>query len=270
MSGRLARFRGATRPHPALVVSTGIRFSTVPSTGIQSHPASPPTTLTLLYNPLMGFLSTAYSAQISPHLALSSRYGVNVYSYESDLCVGGEWWIGSGRGKGGWRGLRGVMGEDPAAESVSTEVGSPNAERKPVDGGETRSFMQAMRSHTEPVKDTDRDGVLKAKIQGNGVSRAGPLADQTLISLAARLLALRIAHTKVSCFSRRGLGSVIALESHSHNWNGSAVLLGLETIIVVGAHGIHRQFSFDHSQYVGIRMFSVYGGQIPLDKYLHI
>lgn len=182
----------------------------------------------------MGFLSTAYSAQISPHLALSSRYGVNVYSYESDLCVGGEWWIGSGRGKGGWRGLRGVMGDDPAAESVPTEVEPPRAERKPVDGGETRSFMQAMRSHTEPVKDTDRDGVLKAKIQGNGVSGGISLAQWTLIFFEARLLALRVAHTKVSCFGGRGLGSVIALESHSHDWNGSAVLLRLETIIVVG------------------------------------
>jgi distribution and morphology protein 10 len=118
----------------------------------------------------MGFLSTAYSAQISPHLALSSRYGVNVYSYESDLCVGGEWWIGSGRGKGGWRGLRGVMGDEPVEESASIVDAAKDVAHKSVDGGESRSFMQAMRSHTEPAKDTDRDGVLKAKIQGNGVS----------------------------------------------------------------------------------------------------
>jgi distribution and morphology protein 10 len=64
-----------------------------------SPPPSPPTTLTLLYNPLIGFLSTAYSAQISPTVALSSRFGVNVYSYESDLSIGGEWWIGRRRGK---------------------------------------------------------------------------------------------------------------------------------------------------------------------------
>jgi hypothetical protein len=138
----------------------------------------------------MGFLSTAYSAQISPHLALSSRYGVNVYSYESDLCVGGEWWIGSGRGKGGWRGLRGVMGDEPVEESASIVDAATDVAHKSVDGGESRSFMQAMRSHTEPAKDTDRDGVLKAKIQGNGVSHFYRVVVQTLIPFSARLLAL--------------------------------------------------------------------------------
>ncbi|RSH90765.1 Mitochondrial distribution and morphology protein 10 [Saitozyma podzolica] len=83
-------------------ISTGLRFTTIPPSlplPPGSPPPSPPTTLTLLYNPLIGFLSTAYSAQISPTVALSSRFGVNVYSYESDLSIGGEWWIGRRRGK---------------------------------------------------------------------------------------------------------------------------------------------------------------------------
>lgn len=119
----------------------------------------------------MGFLSTAYSAQISPHLALSSRYGVNVYSYESDLCVGGEWWIG-GSGKGGWRGLRGATNHENAEEERIADKEREVALESPS-GRESRSFMQAMRSHTEPTRETDRDGVLKAKISGNGVGTSG-------------------------------------------------------------------------------------------------
>ncbi|KAI5454497.1 Mitochondrial distribution and morphology protein 10 [Naganishia albida] len=164
-----------SRKQRSLGVSTGLRFTTVPSGAHAHHPASPPTTLTLLYNPLMGFLSTAYSAQISPHLALSSRYGVNVYSYESDLCVGGEWWIG-GSGKGGWRGLRGPAAAVAVAseEADDGQVVGPERELSTsslatTKGRESRSFMQAMRSHTEPTTETDRDGVLKAKISGNGL-----------------------------------------------------------------------------------------------------
>ncbi|KAJ9125463.1 hypothetical protein QFC22_000424 [Naganishia vaughanmartiniae] len=167
----------------SFAVSTGLRFTTIPPTSTHMHshhPPSPPTTLTLLYNPLMGFLSTAYSAQISPHLALSSRYGVNVYSYESDLCVGGEWWIGSGTGKGGWRGLRAGAAAD-GGDGVSTAEGLTTADTNHVSpifslppstapGGDSKSFMAAMRSHTEPQGNIDRDGVLKAKISGNGVS----------------------------------------------------------------------------------------------------
>ncbi|WWC88282.1 uncharacterized protein L201_003189 [Kwoniella dendrophila CBS 6074] len=79
-------------------ISTGVRFTTLPQSP-NGPLASPPTTLTLLYNPLIGFLSSAYSAQVSPTVALSTRFGVNVYSYESDLSIGGEWWIGRRRGK---------------------------------------------------------------------------------------------------------------------------------------------------------------------------
>lgn len=166
--------------HGSRAVSTGLRFTTIPPTSTHTHthhPPSPPTTLTLLYNPLMGFLSTAYSAQISPHLALSSRYGVNVYSYESDLCIGGEWWIGSGTGKGGWRGLRGGVATDTdngvrnAEELTSAELDHPSLTlpTSTTNGGDSKSFMAAMRSHTEPHRNIDRDGVLKAKISGNGV-----------------------------------------------------------------------------------------------------
>ncbi|KAJ9109125.1 hypothetical protein QFC21_000453 [Naganishia friedmannii] len=172
-----------SRKQRSLGVSTGLRFTTIPPTSTYTHshhPPSPPTTLTLLYNPLMGFLSTAYSAQISPHLALSSRYGVNVYSYESDLCVGGEWWIGSGTGKGGWRGLRGAPAAGGGGDGVSRAEAMTSADvdnASPIfslptttmKGGDSKSFMAAMRSHIKPERNSDRDGVLKAKISGNGL-----------------------------------------------------------------------------------------------------
>ena len=67
-------------------ISTGLRFATLPShTGF-------PYTMTLTLNPLMGNLSSTYSVQASPMLALSSRFDFNVYSYESELQVGTELW----------------------------------------------------------------------------------------------------------------------------------------------------------------------------------
>lgn len=149
-----------SRKQRSLGVSTGVRFTTVPPSPFSTNiHHSPPTTLTLLYNPLMGFLSTAYSAQITPHLVLSSRYGVNVYSYESDLTIGGEWWIGSGRGKGGWRGLAGhPLGEEAGVfgKTEPQEEATLSLEKVAMD----------QRPNHDPH---DRDGVLKARVSGNGL-----------------------------------------------------------------------------------------------------
>lgn len=51
-----------------------------------------PLTLTLVSNPLMGSVSVAYALQATPQLALATRFDYNVYSYLSDLSVGGELW----------------------------------------------------------------------------------------------------------------------------------------------------------------------------------
>lgn len=141
-------------------MSTGLRFTTIPnSTANPTASASPPTTLTILYNPLMGFLSTSYAAQVTPHLALASRFGVNVYSYESDLCLGGEWWIGKGRGS--W------IANNGQERGVAND----------------RSFSET--SSLASTTDHDRDGVLRAKVSGSGVSGTAPpfvplAADQLL------------------------------------------------------------------------------------------
>ncbi|KAI9454607.1 mitochondrial distribution and morphology protein 10 [Russula earlei] len=106
-------------------VSTGIRFTTLPdaaapsfqpgptpppesstlpssssSSSSPTHPSSspspisePPTTITALFNPMMGHMSGAYTAQVSRDLSLSTRFDFNVYSYESEWTMGAEWWL---------------------------------------------------------------------------------------------------------------------------------------------------------------------------------
>lgn len=148
-------------------VSIGGRFTTLPPTSNPSTPASPPTTITILYNPLMGFISTAYAAQLSPTVSLATRFGVNIYSYESDFSVGGEWWIG--RRFGGGRG--------PAVEPTPEELeiiakraklgGSlrddPGPEAEPAE-------VEQVTRHAGPARqrpDKERDGVLKASLRGD-------------------------------------------------------------------------------------------------------
>lgn len=93
-----------------ITVSTGIRFTTspdatplsfqLPSTGSSlsglaapSAPSQPPTTITALFNPLLGHMSGAYAARVHQDLSLCSRFDFNVYSYESEWTMGAEWWI---------------------------------------------------------------------------------------------------------------------------------------------------------------------------------
>lgn len=80
-------------------MSTGLRFSTLPAaTASSNHPptAAPistfPYTLTLTLTPLTGSLSTTYSLSASPNLSFSSRFGFNVYSWESEMVAGCEIW----------------------------------------------------------------------------------------------------------------------------------------------------------------------------------
>ncbi|KIM45793.1 hypothetical protein M413DRAFT_440830 [Hebeloma cylindrosporum] len=92
-------------------VSTGIRFTTLPDATPPSFqvpppsivqapvpttrtpPFQPPTTITALFNPMLGHMSGAYTARGSRDLALSSRFDFNVYSFESEWAMGVEWWL---------------------------------------------------------------------------------------------------------------------------------------------------------------------------------
>ncbi|KAF8592370.1 mitochondrial distribution and morphology protein 10 [Ramaria rubella] len=93
-------------------VSTGIRFTTLPDatppssaipqfSGLDHEEHSqPPTTITAIFNPMMGHISTAYAARVSQDLSLCSRFDFNVYSYESEWTMGAEWWIRRSFGNG--------------------------------------------------------------------------------------------------------------------------------------------------------------------------
>ncbi|KAJ7774346.1 mitochondrial distribution and morphology protein 10 [Mycena maculata] len=93
-------------------VSTGFRFTTLPdaippsfqlpgpsssplSQASKGPPSQPPTTITALFNPMLGHMSGAYSARVSRDLSLSSRFDFNAYSYESEWTMGAEWWMRS-------------------------------------------------------------------------------------------------------------------------------------------------------------------------------
>ncbi|KAJ8086230.1 Mitochondrial distribution and morphology protein 10 [Marasmius tenuissimus] len=93
-------------------ISTGVRFSTIPDATPPSYqiplpsssalssasiskapPSQSPTTITGLFNPMLGHLSGAYSARVSDDLSLSSRFDFNVYSYDSEWTMGAEYWL---------------------------------------------------------------------------------------------------------------------------------------------------------------------------------
>jgi mitochondrial distribution and morphology protein 10 len=98
-------------------LSTGLRFTTLPratpiptSSSTTSKPlagtsaaltannlasaaaSSFPYTMTLTATPLTGSLASTYSIKPTPNLALSSRFGFNVYSWESEYVLGAEIW----------------------------------------------------------------------------------------------------------------------------------------------------------------------------------
>ena len=171
-------------------VSTGMRFTTTPpSVTPGGLPASPPTTLTVLYNPLIGYISSAYSAQVSPTLSLSSRFGVNIYSYESDLAIGGEWWVGRRRGKPAgvtppaqvvppfpmpslreWEEPAAVPSTRPVEALRDVVLDEARSRTEPTPRTRAGTTARPSKSSTTPAQvDTDRDGVLKARISGNWV-----------------------------------------------------------------------------------------------------
>jgi distribution and morphology protein 10 len=236
-----------------MAVSTGLRFTTLPPvTAPGSPPPSPPTTLTLVYNPLIGFVSSAYSAQVSPTVALSSRFGVNIYSYESDLSVGGEWWIGRRRGK---RGLGEVAEPAPQlphggpslredGEDMQRQLDSPFPIKKepirdevaekrldspvPLIQAFSRATKGVQRAHVSPTGsvESDRDGVLKARLSGNWVSLTCPrLESRALTTVSCPLVrstytelsGLGWPHIRLGCeeaYQICGVGSAILFVAH--------------------------------------------------------
>ncbi|CCG80777.1 Mitochondrial distribution and morphology protein 10 [Taphrina deformans PYCC 5710] len=72
--------------HKSGGISLGMRFATLPF--YHGHPR----TMTLTVNPLVGHLSSTYTMKIAGLATLCSRLDFNIFSYESDLTLGGEVW----------------------------------------------------------------------------------------------------------------------------------------------------------------------------------
>ncbi|KAI9483191.1 MAG: mitochondrial distribution and morphology protein 10 [Benjaminiella poitrasii] len=66
-------------------LSTGIRYRTLPTSN------TAPVSFTYTLNPIVGHMSTSYTAKVSEQLVMGSRFDFSIYSYESDLVLGFEY-----------------------------------------------------------------------------------------------------------------------------------------------------------------------------------
>lgn len=201
---------------PCYVVSTGIRFTTLPdatppSFQVPSSPSStstplsasasastdapasagpsqargppsqPPTTITALFNPMLGHISGAYAARVSRDLSLASRFDFNVYSYESEWSIGAEWWQ-----------RRGLVRPVPPPSIAE-------------DGQEVQS-----QPHTPSIAELadEVQGVVKAKVSTTTV-RTFPIVRATLVSSA---------YATCCCRTSRCFGKV----DYGISWSASA------------------------------------------------
>ncbi|KAI9467260.1 mitochondrial distribution and morphology protein 10 [Lactarius psammicola] len=166
-------------------VSTGIRFTTLPdatppsfqpptessstsalpsaassfSSSCSSHVSQPATTITALFNPMMGHISGAYTAQVSRDLSLSSRFDFNAYSYESEWTMGAEWWLRPSRSK-------------PAADGISDgapTVSSPSPSESPTSPYDVTGVVKARASTSNDIA-LLWEGRLKNVLVGLGVA----------------------------------------------------------------------------------------------------
>ena len=139
-------------------VSTGIRFTTLPdatppsfqlpstasstlSSSSAYTPSQPPTSITALFNPMLGHISGAYAARVTRNLSMCSRFDFNVYSYESEWTMGMEWWMRRSRSK-------------------------PMLEQEKVPDAESESLTLSMASMPQPAPSKPPNeiiGVVKAR-----------------------------------------------------------------------------------------------------------
>lgn len=148
-------------------LSTGVRFTTLPaasepgpSSSTSAHAApSPistfPYTLTLTLTPITGALSTTYSLLASPNLAFSSRFGFNVYSWESEMVAGCELWRRRKRAQ------HRVSGEKDDLAWAKRKMGLLPTSPAPVTSGSGKSIVTPG-SPSKYAQETD--SVLKLRV----------------------------------------------------------------------------------------------------------
>lgn len=130
-------------------LSTGLRFTTLPN--YQGFPY----TMTLTLNPLMGNLQSSYSVKAGKHLALSTRFDFNFYSYESGVMAGLEL----------WRMTRRVDEVEWARKKIESTAGWLSSETNPVAGIESDDAPIAP-VIIDKKKEAEEDvlGILKARV----------------------------------------------------------------------------------------------------------
>jgi len=162
-------------------VSAGIRFTTLPDATPPSYhlpiassssfrtpnPLSqPPTTITALFNPMLGHVSGAYAARVSRDLALCSRFDFNVYSYESEWTVGAEWWTRRSRPR-------------PSFDASSLDLSAPFASPEEAVEGEVQGVVKARASTTTDIslvwEGRIRNVLVSLGVVSNLSSRAKPI-----------------------------------------------------------------------------------------------
>lgn len=110
-------------------------------------------------------MSASYAAQVSPHVTMSTRFGVNIYSYDSDFAIGGEWWVGR-------------RGNRRAEIELSPEARLQIAKHAAI-GGRLRDdpeervvqTISSGRSVEESVREAVAEGVAEATGEAEGKAR---------------------------------------------------------------------------------------------------
>lgn len=168
-----------------IVVSTGLRYRTLPplppvrqhssssddnsslesfadtttpgyptSTAPEYHQNYIPITITQTLNPIMGHVSSSYAAQVHPDLGLCSRFDFNLYSYDSELTAGVEWWIRERKGSA-------TSSEQESSSPFPKTIGVPDI------GTSTVSSSSSSTSNTAGQDLEERQpivGVIKARM----------------------------------------------------------------------------------------------------------
>ncbi|KAG0306500.1 Mitochondrial distribution and morphology protein 10 [Linnemannia gamsii] len=127
------------------------------STAPEHHQNYIPITITQTLNPIMGHVSSSYAAQVHPDLGLCSRFDFNLYSYDSELTAGVEWWI---------RERKGAANSSSSEQTATTDhpfpktVGVPDlAAETTTTGSATSTSTTSDSLSTQPII-----GVIKARL----------------------------------------------------------------------------------------------------------
>lgn len=156
------------RPHRKPLAGTAALLSSQAS-GALSQTSSFPYTLTLTLTPLTGSLASTYSVLATQNLSLSSRFGFNVYSWESECVLGAEIWRSRQRRKQSagsteqgdnlaWARQKAAAWLDEAAQALS--------------GSASSRSLDANRGNSVQGSDAEDNSVIKLRVDDNWNIRA--------------------------------------------------------------------------------------------------